>query len=88
MTKLKNNSIIDKAIKANEFIDDLKSAILGSVVITIRDEDTNELLWSCATDECYGKFKEININLEIDQDIKLHDVLEQLKIILDREENA
>lgn len=86
MAKAKNNSNIDKAIKANEFIDELKSAILGNVLIIIRDEDTNELLWSCHTDECYGKFKDININLEIDQDIKLTDVLEQLKIVLDREE--
>ena len=49
MAKSKIDSNIDKAIKANEFIEDLKSAILGNTVITIRDSDTNELLWTCAT---------------------------------------
>lgn len=66
MAKLKTDSGIDKAIEADEFIEEIKSAIIGSIIITIRDEDTNELLWSCATDECYGKFKDMNINLEID----------------------
>lgn len=80
------DSAIDKAIKANEFVEDLKSAILGNIIITIRDEDTNELLWSCRSDEFYGKFKELDLNLEVDQDIELYRVLEELRIILKRNE--
>jgi len=77
---------IDKIIKANNLIEDIKSAILGNTIITIRDEDTNELLWSCHTGESYGKFKKMN--LKIDQDINLYKVLEAIKAAIDKEKSC
>lgn len=74
---------IDKVIKANDLVEAVKSAILGNVIITIRDDDTNELLWSCHTGESYGKFAKMRINLEIDQDIKLNAVLRNIKQALE-----
>lgn len=71
---------IDKVIKANDLIEEIKSAILGNTIITIRDDDTNEFLWSCHTGESYGKFK--NMRLKIDQDINLHAVLKAINIAL------
>jgi len=70
---------IDKVIKANNLVETIKSAILGNVIVTIRDEDTNELLWSCHTGECYGKFKKMGLNLKIDQDINLYPILKVIK---------
>lgn len=68
---------IDKIIKANKLIEDIKSAILCNTVITIRDSDTNEFLWSCHTGESYGKFRKMK--LHVDQDINLYAVLKAIK---------
>ena len=77
---------IDKVIQANDLVEEIKSAILGNVIITIRDDDTNELLWSCHTGECYGKFEKMKIKLEIDQDIKINAVLRAIKAALNVDE--
>lgn len=78
----KDKKDIDKIIDANEFIENIKTAILGSTIITIRDEETNELLWSCHTGESYGAFKKMN--LKIDQDIALTAVLKEMKIYIEQ----
>lgn len=74
------NDDIDKIIQANELIENIKSAILGSTIITIRDEETNELLWSCHTDKSYGTFKKMKIS--INQDINLTAILKEMKAYL------
>ena len=73
---------IEKIIKANNLIEDIKSAILCNTIITIRDEDTNEFLWSCHTGESYGKFKKMK--LKIDQDINMYQVLDSIKEALNK----
>lgn len=78
---------IAKVLQANEAIENFKSAILSSVVITIRDSDTRELLWSCATDETYGWLHAIGEKIEIEQDIDLQSVLSQLQIAIKECEN-
>lgn len=75
---------IEKIIAANNLIEDIKSAILCNTVITIRDEETNEFLWSCHTADSYGKFKKMK--LKIDQDINLYAVLDAIKEALKRSE--
>jgi len=76
---------IDKIIKANNLIEELKSAILGNVIVKIKDYDTHELLWSCHTDTCYGAFKKFEGKLEIEQDINLYPVLEAMKNIIENQ---
>jgi len=73
---------IDKIIEANELIENIKTAILGSTIITIRNSETNEFLWSCHTGESYGAFKDMKI--EVDQDIHLTAILREMKIYLER----
>ena len=65
--------------KANNLLEEFKSAILGNTIITIRDSNTRELLWSCHTGEYYGRFKDEN--LEVEQEINLYEVIKQLKAI-------
>ncbi|MDD5015779.1 MAG: hypothetical protein PHW73_11920 [Atribacterota bacterium] len=77
---------IEKIIKANNLIEEIKSAILCNTIITIRDEDTNELLWSCHTGESYGAFKKMN--LKIDQDMNLYAVLDAIKTAIDKEKSC
>ena len=72
---------INKIIKANQLVEDIKTAILGSTIITIRDSETNELLWSCHTDERYGAFKKMKI--KIDQDINLSAILREMAIYIE-----
>lgn len=79
--KTANTNDIDRIIKANQLIDDIKSAILGSTIITIRDSETNEFLYSCKTDSKYGVFK--NMKISIDQDIHLHAILREMKVYLE-----
>lgn len=71
---------IKTIIKANELVENIKTAILGATIITIRDTETNELLWSCKTDECYGTFKKMKIS--IDQDINLSAILREMEIYI------
>ena len=75
-----NTSDIDKLIEANEIIENIKAAILGSTIITIRNAETNEFLWSCKTDERYGAFKKLK--LQIDQDINLSAVFREMAIYI------
>jgi len=70
---------IDRIIKANALVEAIKSAILSNTIITIRDEDTHELLWSCHTGETYGKWKKEGKKLSIDQDVNLYAVLRDIK---------
>jgi hypothetical protein len=73
---------LSNIIQSNDLIEEVKSAILSNVIIKIRNADTKELLFSCATDEYYGLFKTLNLNLEVDQDIELTSLLEELNKIL------
>ena len=70
---------IDDALKADELVENLKSAILGNVIVKIKNEDTKELLWCCHTGEYYGEFKKYEGKLDIEQDINLGAVLRELK---------
>ena len=71
------NEDIERLIEANELIEAVKSAILCNTIITIRDDDTNEFLWSCQTGESYGFMKDKK--LKIDQDINMFAVLKEFK---------
>ena len=75
-------SSINNAIKANELIDDLKSAILGNVIVTIRDTETNAVVWSCHSDKFYGSLKKWETKFNVEQDINLDAVLKELKKFL------
>jgi hypothetical protein len=68
------------AIKANVLIEKLKGAILGNIVVTIRDSKTHEVIWCCKNGEFYGSFR--NVKWEVDQDIELTAVLEALREVL------
>lgn len=72
---------IERIEKANQLVENIKTAILGNVIVTIRDAETNEFLWSCHTDESYGAFKKMKI--KIDQDINVSAILREMKIYLD-----
>lgn len=75
-------SSIDKVIEANELIDNLKAAILGNVIVTIRDTETNEIVWSCHSDKFYGVLKKWETKFEVEQDINLDAVLKEMKKFL------
>jgi hypothetical protein len=77
---MKKDSALLKIIKANNLIDEIKSAIIGNVIVKIKDANTQELLGCCHTDEYYGRFKKEN--LEVEQDINLNAVLTELQKIL------
>ncbi len=62
--------------KANELIEDLKTAILSNIVITIRDANTGELLWSCRDDVFHGWMKNLKKDIFIEQDMNLFELLE------------
>ena len=74
---------LPKLIKNNDFIEDFKSAILGNIIITIRDSKTHELLWSCHTGEFYGPLKKYDQRLMVDQDLDMSAILKELSKLED-----
>lgn len=77
------NKAIAKALQSNRLVEDLKTAILGNIVVRIVDSKTTHILWSCHTGEFYNEFKDMDVEMDVEQDINLRPILEEIDRFLD-----
>ena len=69
---------LEQLKEANELVESFKSAIIGNIIITLRDSETHELLFSCATDTNYNWLAQLGKDIDVEQDINVYAVLQAL----------
>lgn len=78
-TTKKFTDFLDELGESNERVENFKTAIIGHIVVKIKDPNTRQVLWSCATDEWTDKRFE---GLEVEQDMNVMAIIEELKKLM------